>query len=96
MQSELQKAADRVREIQAFLDEAQENKRKLEDEVRARQVDLVNAGTKLREVERTLADTKDLIAAQINKRHRELNEMHNLCYSAEGGDVLMNACKKEY
>ena len=77
--SELQKAANRVREIQAAITEFEGIKKHLTKEVDSLELQYAAAC-------RNLADTKSLLKAQYEKRERELEEMRRLSYQATRTD----------
>ncbi len=77
--SELQKAADRVREVQEAITEMEGIKALLTKDVDALELQLSLAC-------RNLADTKSLLHAQYEKRERELEEMRRLSYQATRTD----------
>jgi hypothetical protein len=82
--SELQKAADRVREIQAAIDEFEAAKVVCEQAVLDANNAVTQAQLKLREEQRNLYDTRSFLNAQYEKRGREIAEMRQLTYDVDG------------
>jgi len=84
MKSELQKAADRVRDIQAAIDDYEANRLLCIEGVNEAKAVAFQAQFALNEELRKLADTESLLRAQYEKRSRELREVSSISF--EGKD----------
>lgn len=73
--SELQLAADRVREMQVAIENMEKNLQVCQDEYQVCKKNLDEAA-------RNLADTEDLLMAQRNKLEREIESVRNIVGTA--------------
>jgi hypothetical protein len=85
-QSELQLAANDVREIQAAIEGFEAAKVECLNGVAEARAKVTQAQLVLAQEQRQLADTQDLLNAQHGKLYRELERVRNLTYQGENGE----------